>query len=203
MLRPRSGTRVVLSVVMAVLLGACGAATTNRSGATPETAGAPEPTSSIGFGGGGVTICSHYDDSPIPSGYDSNGCWTSPDFLERGPEVIPEVDSTSPLLRIEASGTAPEGFEGTLFFVRVMSTTSQIVLEREWQWPSMEQQIPPGAYQVTAWARTCDGNCGSLDPPIVSCTVDILAEPSFEYTMTYEVTAGEDASCDAPRLEDQ
>ena len=61
----------------------------------------------------------------------------------------------------------------------------------------MEQQVPPGAYQVTAYFRYCDGNCNLLDPTTMSCTVDILAEPSFTYTMTYDTNADGTVSCDA------
>jgi len=180
---------------MMMLLGACRAA---GQGSVPP--GATHPATTAAPVQGGTMICNHYDASPIPSGYDSNGCWVPSEYLERGPEVIPPVEATAPTLRIEASGTAPMGIEGTLFFVRVMSPTSRIVLEREWQWPSMEQQVPPGSYQVTAWARTCDGNCDLLDPPTLSCTVDLLAEPSFTYTMTYEVSDDWEVSCDAPHL---
>ncbi|HEX5039627.1 MAG TPA: hypothetical protein VFW95_05785 [Candidatus Limnocylindria bacterium] len=149
----------------------------------------------------GVKVCSHYDDSPIPPGYDENGCWSPPEYFERAPEVIPDVDDAAPVLRIEARGNAPTGMEGTLYFVRVVSPSGRVVLEREWDWPGMDQQVPPGAYQVTAYSRTCDGNCGSLDPATLSCTVDILAEPSMSYTVTYHVTGDGTISCAAPLSE--
>ncbi len=42
----------------------------------------PSPgCAAVGGLGGGVTICNHYKDSPIPAGYDSNGCWTSTDYF--------------------------------------------------------------------------------------------------------------------------
>ena len=145
---------------------------------------------------GGVTICEHYDDSPMPPGYTSDGCWTADDYFQAPPEVNPDVTDSDPILRIEASGSAPFGIEGTLFFVRVVSPSGKVVMEREWQWPSMNHRIPPGAYQVTAYARTCDGNCGLLDPPGDSCTVDLLAEPSMTLTMSYSVAHGGTVDCD-------
>jgi hypothetical protein len=141
-----------------------------------------------GIGSGGAKICDQYDASPMPPGYDSNGCWTPTEYFERAPEVIPEVGVGAPLLRLEASGPTPMGIEGTLFFIRVLSPTAKIVLDREWEWPSMKQKIPPGAYQVTAYARTCDANCDFLDPTMLSCTVDLVAQPSMTYTMTYTVS---------------
>ena len=145
--------------------------------------------------GGGATICEQYDASPIPPGYDAKGCWTSADYFARPPEVIPEVGDAAPLLRVEATGNRPRGIEGTLFFVRAVSPSGKVILEREWDWPSMEQELPPGAYQVTAYARVCDGNCDNLDPPALSCTVDVLAQPSVTYTMAYAVHDHSPISC--------
>ena len=137
----------------------------------------------------GFMICEHYDDSPIPPGYDENGCWFPTEYMDQPPEVIPNVDGVAPVLRIDATGDAPIGIEGTMFFVRAVSPSGRVVLERDWEWPGMEQQVPPGIYQVTAYARVCAGNCERLDPPMMSCTADILLEPSFTYTMTYHVNA--------------
>lgn len=148
------------------------------------------------FGGGGVTICNHYKDSPIPAGYDSNGCWSSTEYFAQADEVIPDVEASSPLLRIEGSGNAPMGIEGSLFFVRAISPSGTVVLHREWDWPSLSQQVPAGPYQVTAFARGCDGNCDYLDPPGGSCTVDVLAEPSMNYTMSYFFDGHGEVTCD-------
>ena len=164
--------------------------------ALPLVLGLASCALATGLGGGGVTICNHYKDSPIPAGYDSNGCWTSTDYSARPEDVIPTVDASAPRLRIEASGNAPIGIEGTLFFVRALSPSGKIVLHRDWDWPSLSQQVPPNAYQLTAYARTCDGNCDNLDPPFLSCTVDVLAEPSMTYTMSYVVAESGRISCD-------
>jgi hypothetical protein len=149
----------------------------------------------------GVQICDQYDAPSIPPGYDTNGCWAPTEYFEAAPEVIPSVDVSAPTLLLQASGTAPMGTEGTLYFIRAVSPTARVVLERKWEWPSLEQRIPPGAYQVTIYARTCDANCGSLDPSMLSCTVDVLAEPSMTYTIAYDVSSGIDAgaSCRVDR----
>jgi hypothetical protein len=119
---------------------------------------------------------------------------------ERAPEVIPETDATAPTLQIEASGQPPTGIEGATYFVRVVSPTGTVVLEREWQWPSFEQNVRPGTYKVTAYSRTCSGNCAFLGPAMLSCTVDILAEPSMTYTLTYHATGDGGVTCDAAPL---
>ena len=196
--------RLIQATALAVALAGCRLAT---SDGTPEpTPGDPTsmPAESAQASpdsapGGGVQICNQHDASPIPPGYDSNGCWGTSDYFGRPPEVIPEPGPAAPLIRIEGSGTAPLGIEGTLFFVRAVSPSGTVVLDREWEWPSLEQSVPPGAYQVTAYARSCDANCDYLDPPAFSCTVEILAEPSMTYTMTYLVGNGASVSCHASK----
>jgi hypothetical protein len=149
----------------------------------------------------GVQICDQYDAPSIPPGYDTNGCWAPTEYFEAAPEVIPSVGVAAPTLLLQASGTVPMAIEGTLLFIRAVSPTARVVLERQWDWPGIEQQVPPGAYQVTIYARTCDANCGSLDPSMLSCTVDVLAEPSMTYTIAYDVSSGIDAgaSCRVDR----
>ena len=149
-----------------------------------------------GGGGGGVTICEHYKDSPLPAGYESPGCWTYPEYFALPDDVIPEVEASAPRLRIEGSGNAPTGIEGSLFFVRAISPSGTVVLHREWDWPSLSQQIPPGAYQVTAFVRSCDANCGNPAPPFASCTIDVLAEPSMNYIMSYTFGGNGEVNCD-------
>ena len=166
----------VLAIALVAILAACG------TGAEANN---------------GVKICEHYDDDPIPPGYDENGCWSPTEYFERAPEVIPDVDDFAPVLRIDGTGSPPGGIEGQLFFVRVSSPTGRIVLERDWEWPSMEQQVPAGSYQVTAYMRFCDGSCELLDPAMLSCTTDILAEPSFTYAMTYHVNDDGTTDCAA------
>jgi hypothetical protein len=198
----RSLLWTVLAAALVAILAACGP-TGRLGGGSPAGTLGSDPTAEFLSGAptagplGVVRICEHYDDDPIPPGYDENGCWSPTEYFERAPEVIPEVDDFAPVLRIEATGDIPGGIEGELFFVRVSSPTGRIVLERDWEWPGMEQQVPPGAYQVTAYMRLCDGNCGLLDPTMLSCTADILAEPSFTYTMTYDTNADGTVSCDA------
>lgn len=199
----RSVLSKVLATAVVAILAACGStAGTLGGGSTAGTLGS-DRTADLLSGDttagtwGGVQICEHYDDDPIPPGYDENGCWSPTEYFERAPEVIPEVDDSAPVLRIEAAGDIPGGIEGELFFVRAISPTGRIVLDRDWEWPGMDQQVPPGAYQVTAYLRYCDGDCSKLDPPVRSCTVDILAEPSFTYTMTYDTNADGTVGCDA------
>jgi hypothetical protein len=142
----------------------------------------------------GTQICDQYDAPSIPPGYDKHGCWTPTEYFEAPPEVIPPVDAAAPKLLLRASGTEPMGIEGTLYFIRAVSPTVRIVLARQWEWPSLDQRVPPGAYQVTIYARTCDANCGYLDPSMLSCTVDLLAEPSTTYTIRYHVPNGMSSS---------
>lgn len=137
------------------------------------------------FGGpGGVTSCDGA--SPRP-GIDENGCWHIPDYFAVPPEVVPSVDETAATVVIDGSGSPPEWIEGGIFFVRAVSTSGEVVLEQRFDWPGSEVQIPPGYYQVTLYARSCDANCDYLAPPTFSCTVDLIAEPSRTFTIDYHL----------------
>ena len=106
------------------------------------------------------------------------------------PIVIPLAGLGAPTLRIRASGIEPIGFEGALYFVRAAPPGGRVVLQRQWEWPTVDQRIPAGRYQVTIYTRMCDANCGFLDPPTLSCSVGLLAEPFRTYAIEYHVPDG-------------
>jgi hypothetical protein len=49
--------------------------------------------------------------------------------------------------------------------------------------------VKPGDYTLTAWERTCGGNCDNLDPAQGECTLDFTAEPgqAVEILVTYTI----------------
>ena len=110
------------------------------------------------------------------------------------PIVIPLAGLGAPTLRVRASGIEPIGFEGALYFIRAAPPGGRVVLQRQWEWPTVDQRIPAGRYQVTIYTRVCDANCGFLDPAMLSCTVDLVAEPSRTYAIEYRVPNGINSS---------
>jgi hypothetical protein len=40
--------------------------------------------------------------------------------------------------------------------------------------------LKPGSYKLISYQRTCDGNCGTLDPASDSCSSDFTAGRSLE-----------------------
>jgi len=130
------------------------------------------------------------------SGRDENGCWYPENYFEAPPEVVPQVGPGAPVVQVLASGTRPMGIEGTLFFLRAVSPIDEVIVARQWIWPTMEQAVPAGAYQVTIYARSCDANCDFLDPTDFSCSVDLLAEPATTYTIHYDVDDRGNVTCE-------
>ena len=141
----------------------------------------------------GVQICDANRAGAL--GRDANGCWYPGNYFEAPPEVLTQVGVGAPLIQVLASGQQPMGLEGTLFFIRAVSPIDEVILARQWTWPGMEQRVPAGAYQVTIYGRTCDANCGSLDPTFGSCTVDMLAEPATTMTIRYDVDNRSNVTC--------
>ena len=61
--------------------------------------------------------------------------------------------------------------EGVFSYIRVERADGATVTER--RLPSSDRltlALPPGAYRLANWRRTCDANCGNLDPPSSNCS---------------------------------
>lgn len=141
------------------------------------------------FGGttsGEVTWCDYL---PLSRpGIDENGCWQLPDYWAVPPEILPPASDESAVLAIEGAGTPLGWMEGGIFFIRAVTPAGRTVLETRFDWPRANQPVPAGVYQVTMFARGCNGNCDLLSPPILSCVVDLLAEPALSYTIHYALS---------------
>jgi hypothetical protein len=121
------------------------------------------------------------------TGCNDNDCFTWDRFATPQLVVPPSSDQSGTLA---AEGTPEQliyGIEGQVAFVRAVANSGVVVLEQTFEWPHAEHQLPVGTYQVTVYLRTCDGNCGNLDEPTLSCTADIFVEPgdiaSIEYAL--------------------
>lgn len=47
--------------------------------------------------------------------------------------------------------------------------------------------IAPGRYRLTAALRPCDGNCGTLDPPMTPCAARVRVTLDQQVTVTWRV----------------
>jgi hypothetical protein len=60
--------------------------------------------------------------------------------------------------------------EGAFSYIRIERGTGGTLIER--QLPDsgkLRLKLHPGAYRLVSWQRTCDANCGNLDPPSSRC----------------------------------
>jgi hypothetical protein len=48
-------------------------------------------------------------------------------------------------------------------------------------------RLKPGAYRLVSWQRTCDANCGDLDPPSDRCARPFTIKPHQELAVTIQV----------------
>jgi hypothetical protein len=112
----------------------------------------------------------------------------------------PSVDARAATIRVEGS---PQqlilGIEGFKSFIRATAPSGQVVLEQMYDWPSTEQKIPPGNYHLTLYQRNCDGNCDVLDPPTLSCVVDLPIEEGIARTISITITGFDKVSCEVVR----
>ena len=65
------------------------------------------------------------------------------------------------------------GVEGAVLFVRLVDDGGTMMLDRPFDWPADEQRVPAGSYDLTAYWRTCSGNCGQLDDEDRFCERDV------------------------------
>ena len=81
---------------------------------------------------------------------------------------------------IETSGAEDAmwpGLEGAVLFVRLVDERGVTVVDRPIDWPSDRQPVPPGDYALTAYFRTCSGNCSILDGEDRFCEHDLVLSP--------------------------
>jgi hypothetical protein len=87
------------------------------------------------------------------------------------------------------------GIEGAVLFVRSVDADGTVILDRIVRAPESTIEIPAGAQTLVAYYRSCDGNCGLLDPPHDFCSVEADAEPAGSYRLIVEVQERDRAAC--------
>jgi hypothetical protein len=83
--------------------------------------------------------------------------------------------------------------EGALSYIRVESPAGATLAAR--QLPDSGKlmlRLKPGAYRLVSWQRTCDANCGNLDPPSDRCTrpFSVTAHQEVDVTIRVDFASG-------------
>ena len=120
------------------------------------------------------------------------------------PAVVPPQRSDSAVITVEVVHGDPGWIEGGFFFMRANSPDGQVVLEQRLEFrfdeaagpaasgeqpppptATGEAYLPPGDYAFTVYGRSCDGNCGFLDPPSHVCDYSITVAANQQLTIEY------------------
>jgi hypothetical protein len=84
--------------------------------------------------------------------------------------------------------------EGAYSYIRIERATGAALTERRLAFSNrLMLRVPPGAYRLMSWQRTCDGNCGYLDPPSNRCAVPFKLRPGEEVEV--EIRVNFDSGC--------
>ena len=146
-----------LLVGAVLLLTACGDATTSSSVATTSP-------SAISSTGESASIQRVVPDVMVLDG--NGGSRRLVETIAVTAEGAPEVE-----VRWVETGGAPLGIEGARGFIRSVAADGSLILDR-----LMEEEggtrvaTQPGDQTLVAYYRTCDGNCGLLDPESPLCS---------------------------------
>lgn len=89
-----------------------------------------------------------------------------------GPAAHPKAGHLSMTYRFDSSHGVPT--EGSISYLVLKRTPGGQVLSAELTGTdSLSTPVPAGRYHVSAFQRTCSGNCETLDPPSYTCGRDV------------------------------
>jgi hypothetical protein len=96
------------------------------------------------------------------------------------PQVVGEQPSGElRIVEVHVPG-APYPVEGEFSYVRVAGDEHRLGRDG-----TLHLRLAAGRYTLSVWHRTCDGNCGLLDPPSDRCeqTFDLAADEVVKLTI--------------------
>jgi hypothetical protein len=87
---------------------------------------------------------------------------------------------------------SPVPIEGEFSYVRVSAVANgSVVAERRLDGDHpLRLRLDAGRYSLSVWHRTCDGNCGLLDPPSDRCEKTLEVPANDEVRVTIENSPG-------------
>jgi hypothetical protein len=81
------------------------------------------------------------------------------------------------------------GIEGAIFFVMSHDADGAVVLDAVVPFEGGVVNAPAGQQSLSAYYRTCSGNCSRLDPPSIFCTTDASLEAGAQYDLAVVITS--------------
>ena len=105
--------------------------------------------------------------------------------------------------RLEIVKTFPAGpvfIEGSHTHVRLVDAGGHTIARNTLRGgppaPIFRRDLPRGTYRLVTAERPCDGNCGTLDPPVdgTRCTLDVEVRPSSVTRVTIALVRAADAA---------
>ena len=91
----------------------------------------------------------------------------------------PEASKLFVRQTVDWNGGIP--FEGAYSYVRIEDHSGRAVTEQRVQSDKNTViSLKPGSYKLISYQRTCDANCGTLDPASDSCSSAFTADRSLE-----------------------
>ena len=90
---------------------------------------------------------------------------------------------------------APIAIEGEITYLRLERADGGVAKEatlRNGVEQPFQAAVEPGRYTLAVWHRTCDGNCGYLDPPGDRCHATLDLGPESSTQVTIENSPGSD-----------
>jgi hypothetical protein len=140
----------------------------------------------------GVTFRTH-PETLVITGTDVNHVIVTEPLVE----VFPPEDGVPVVLRLAFEGIegGEMGIEGGIPFVSAHPPDGSVVLDVMVDLGGESVEIPEGEYTLRLYFRSCDGNCGLLDPPNDWCTVEDTFVAGVEYDITVTVNGYASADC--------
>jgi hypothetical protein len=86
---------------------------------------------------------------------------------------------------------SPIPIEGSYSYVRIEDADGhKVIEERLSSHGGATIQLDPGSYTLVSYQRTCDSNCGNLDPPSDRCSGGFTASGMRSLSANVNVTYG-------------
>jgi hypothetical protein len=81
--------------------------------------------------------------------------------------------------------------EGALSYIRVERADGAVVAVRQLTGKKLVIKVDSGVYRLASWQRSCDGNCGNLDPPSSRCerTFSVRQDELLQTTIRVNFTS--------------
>lgn len=104
-------------------------------------------------------------------------------------EVVPPATADGGVVTVHAVDHTMLGIEGYVVLARLEAEDGTVVLDARIADEGRRVTVLPGRYAFTGYYRSCDGNCGYLDPPETLCSADVTVQQGTESVVTISVAS--------------